>query len=225
MDTRAKTWLPRILFIVALLAVLGGGAWWLSHLKGSSAPRRQVAKIALLPDTPPPPPPKEEKKPPPPKEEPKQLVHEEQIKPAEAPKAPEPIKMEGAAGEGNSAFAAGGVSKDYNGGPAVSGGAGGSGTGSDRAQERFFANTVRQQLHDEIERRLKGEDALLIASFAIWIAKDGAIQKYELAPTGNERNDAALRAALDETMRDFKLPPPPAIAQPMRFRLSVRPQA
>jgi len=225
MNTRAKTWLPRIVFIAVLLALFGGGAWWLSHLKGGSGPHRQVAKIALLPDTPPPPPPPPKQDKPPPKEEPKQIIREEQIKQAEAPKAPEPLKMEGAAGEGNSAFASGSVSKDYAGGPAVSGGAGGAGTGSDRAQERFFANTARQQLQAEIERRLKGEDTQLIASFAIWIAKDGAIQKYELAPSGNERNDAALRAALDDTMRDFKLPPPPAIAQPMRFRLSVRPQA
>ncbi|MBV8604204.1 MAG: TonB C-terminal domain-containing protein [Pelomonas sp.] len=220
-----KSWLPGALVVLALLVLFAGGGWWLSHLKGGAGPKRQVARIALLPDTPPPPPPKEEKKPEPPKQEPKQPVPQEQPKQVEAPKAPEPIKMEGAAGQGSSAFAAGGVNHEYQGGPAVSGGTGGSGTGSDRAQERFFANTARQQLHDEIERRLKGEDAQLIAVFAIWVAKDGAIERYELTPSDNPHNDAALRAALDETMHEFKLPPPPALTQPLRFKLSVRPQA
>ena len=58
-------------------------------------------------------------------------------------------------------------------------------------------------------------------------AVHGGIQRFELSPSGNDANDVALRAALEETRRQFKLPPPPAVAlsQPMRFRLSVRPQA
>jgi len=225
MSARRKSWLPMALLAATLLALIGGGAWWLRHMKGGiDAPRRQTAKISLLPDTPPPPPPpKEEKKPEPPKDEPKQVVHEEQVKQAEAPKAAEPIKMEGAAGEGGSAFAAGSVGKEYSGGTPGTGATGG--TGSDRAQERFFANTAKQMLRDEIERRLKGDADQLVASFSIWVAKDGAIERYELQPTGNAGNDAALRAALDATRAEFKLPPPPAISQPMRFRLNVRPQA
>jgi len=224
---KTRPWLLPALFALAFAVLLAAGAWYLSTMKSSEGPRRQVSRIALLPDTPPPPPPpKEEKKPEPPKDEPKQVVHEEQIKQAEAPKAPEPIKMEGAAGEGNSAFAAGGVKNEYSGGTPVTGAStGGTGTSSDRAQERFFANTVRQQLRDEIERRLKGDADQMVASFSIWLARDGAIERYELQPSGSESNDAALRAALDETVRQFKLPPPPAIAQPMRFRLNVRPQA
>ena len=224
---RKESWVMPALFGLIVTVLLIGGWWYLSHMKGGEGPRRQVAKIALLPDTPPPPPPpKEEKKPEPPKDEPKQVVHEEQIKQAEAPKAPEPIKMEGAAGEGNSAFAVGGVKNEYSGGTPVTGAStGGTGTSSDRAQERFFANTVRQQLRDEIERRLKGDADQMTASFSIWLARDGAIERYELQSSGNEGNDTALRAALDETVRQFKLPPPPAIAQPMRFRLNVRPQA
>ncbi|WP_144006684.1 TonB C-terminal domain-containing protein, partial [Pelomonas sp. KK5] len=122
--------------------------------------------------------------------------------------------------------AAGGVKNEYSGGTPVTGSAGGNGTSSDRAQERFFANTVRQQLRDEIERRLKGDADQMLASFSIWIARDGAIERYELQPSGNAGNDAALRAALDETQRQFRLPPPPqVVAQPLRFRLNVRPQA
>ncbi len=217
--------------LLAALAfvLLAFAAWWgLKHMK-AEAPRRQVAKITILPDTPPPPPPppKEEKKPEPPKEELKQVMREEAPKPVEAPKPAEAIKMEGAAGDGPSAFAAGSVNRDYAGGTPVTGSGGPAGSAADRAQERFYANTARQLLQAEIEKYLKADAEQLTATFAIWLDKDGAIQRFELSPSGNDGNDFALRAALDETRRQFKLPPPPALAlsQPMRFRLSVRPQA
>ena len=224
-DRPANTWLPKLLMGIALVVFLGGGWWFLSHMKGGDGPHRQVSRIALLPDTPPPPPPppKDEKKPEPPKDEPKQVVHEEQIKQAEAPKAAEPIKMEGAAGDGPSAFGSGAVKNDYAGGAPLTG-PGGTGTGADRAQERFYANSARQLLRDEIERRLKGEGDQLVATFAVWVGKGGEIERFELTPSGNAGNDAALRTALEETSHQFKLPPPPAITRPMRFRLSVRPQ-
>lgn len=217
------------LLAAVAFALLAFAAWWgLTHLK-AEGPKRQVAKIAILPDTPPPPPPppKEEKKPEPPKEEPKQVMREEAPKPVEAPKPAESIKMEGAAGNGPSAFGAGTVSKDYAGGTPGTGSGGPAGTASDRAQERFYANTARQLLQGEIERHLKADAEQLTATFAIWLDKDGGIQRFELSPSGNDGNDTALRSALDETRRQFKLPPPPALAlsQPMRFRLSVRPQA
>lgn len=217
------------LIVAAVCLLLGLAVWWAVKSIKPEGPKRQVAKISILPDTPPPPPPppKEEKKPEPPKEEPKQVMREEQLKQVEAPKPAESIKMEGAAGDGPSAFAAGSVAKDYAGGTPTTGASGPAGTPADRAQERFYANTARQLLQGEIERHLKGDAEALTATFAIWLDKDGAIQRFELSPSGNDGNDTALRAALDETRRQFKLPPPPALAlsQPMRFRLSVRPQA
>jgi periplasmic protein TonB len=218
------------LIVAAGCLLLGLGIWWAVKGIKTEAPKRQVAKISILPDTPPPPPPppKEEKKPEPPKEEPKQVMREEQIKQAEAPKPAEAIKMEGAAGDGPSAFAAGSVAKDYAGGtPTTGSSAGPAGTAADRAQERFYANSARQLLQSEIERHLKADAEQLTATFAIWLDKDGGIQRFELSPSGNDGDDSALRNALDETRRQLKLPPPPALAlsQPMRFRLSVRPQA
>nr|WP_295077484.1 TonB C-terminal domain-containing protein [uncultured Roseateles sp.] len=225
-DSPRRTWLLRgavaLGFVAAVLLV----AWTVKHMKPSAAPKQQTAKITILPDTPPPPPPppKDEKKPEPPKDEAKQVMRAEQIKQAEAPKpANEPIKMEGAAGDGPSAFAAGGVSKEYSGG-AVAGGAAQQGTASDRAQERFFANSAKQMLRDAIERHLKSEATQATAEFNVWIAKDGAITRFELRPSGDVRLDAELNAALDETARSLKLlPPPVAAAQPMKFRLNVRP--
>src|SRR5438270_12676321 len=93
-----RVWAARIviaLAVVALVALLTIGLK--SLMGGTSAPARQVAKIALLPDTPPPPPPKEEPKKEPPKEEPKQQIQQEQPKPQLAPPAAAPLKMEGAA--------------------------------------------------------------------------------------------------------------------------------
>jgi len=108
-------WLAIILGAV-VLALLGALLWSLFHGK-SDAPRK-APKISLIPLAPPPPPPKEEKRPDPPKEEkrPEPLKEQPEIKPPapveqKAP-APEPgpeLKMEGAAGDGPSAFSAGRV--------------------------------------------------------------------------------------------------------------------
>jgi hypothetical protein len=214
--------LARAGFVLAVLLLVAGAAWWLSQLSSSaSGPKRQVARIALLPDKPPPPPPKEEKRPEPKPEE-QRLQQQREARSIDDPKpVNEPIKMEGAAGDGPSAFQSGSVSSEYQGGTPVTGAAGGSGT--DRAQERFYANTARQLLRDAIEQHLRSDAAQLAAVFSVWLDSDGTIQRFELRPTGDERQDGALRAALAETSRTLKLPAPPAITQPMRFRLTVRP--
>ncbi|MDC8784043.1 TonB C-terminal domain-containing protein [Roseateles koreensis] len=227
-DAPSRVWWVRGAVALAFVAVVALVAWTVSHMKVSGAPKHQVAKISILPDTPPPPPPppKDEKKPEPPKDEPKQVMREEQLKQAEAPKpANEPIKMEGAAGDGPSAFAGGSVGREYSGGTPATGAAGGGlGTNSDRAQERFYANTVRQMLRDAVERHFKSDATQATAEFSIWVARDGGIGRYELRPTGDARLDEALTAALDETTRALKLPAPPlAAAQPMKFRLNLRP--
>lgn len=216
--------------VVVGLLVAGSLAWWLkSQLSAPSAAKRQVAKIALLPDTPPPPPP------PPPKDEPKPPPRDDnkppppdlapKPQPAPAP-ANEPIKMEGAAGSGDSPFAAGAVTNDYKGGtPTVGASAPGGGSVVDRAQERFYAQSARQLLQGEIERALRSETTELVISFSLWVDRAGAIQQVQLQPSGNAQQDAALQAALDDTRRAFKLPQPPAgLTQPLRFRLTVRPQ-
>ena len=223
----------RMLVIAAVvLAVLAAGslAWWLkSQLSAPSAAKRQVARITILPDTPPPPPP------PPPKAEPKPPPRDDNKppppdlapKPLQAPVAAnEPIKMEGPAGSGDSPFAAGAVSNDYKGGPpTVGASAPGAGSVVDRAQERFYAQSARQLLQGEIERTLRSETTELVVSFSLWIDRAGAIQQVQLQPSGSTQDDAALQAALDDARRAFKLPQPPAgLTQPLRFRLTVRPQ-
>lgn len=202
-----------------LLLFTGLVAWGLSTLSfDTPSPKRQVARIALVPDTPPPPPP-------PPKETPKEAPRPEarpQPRPDEAPKpqppADEPLKMEGEAGTGPSAFAAGTVTSDYRGGPATVGGAASSPGVADRAAERLYASTVRQMLQGEIERRLAPEAGELSATFELWVSADGRIARWEA--------DAAappLKTALAASAEALRLPAPPASSQqPMRFRLTVR---
>ena len=224
------SWAARLLKVGGALMLVGlliAAAFYLRKLAGEdTAPKRQIAKITILPDTPPPPPPPPKDNKPPPETQSKPMP-DAPLKPAEVPQpANAPLKMEGEAGEGASAFAAGTVNKEYSGGAVSTGAAqaGGSGTSSDRAQERFFANTARQLLRDAIERHLKSDATQATAEFSLWIARDGGITRFELRPTGDGRLDSELNAALDETTRALKLPPPPvAAAQPMKFRLNVRP--
>ena len=218
--------------VLAGLLLVGALAWWLKgQLSQPAEPKRQMARITILPDTPPPPPP------PPPRDEPKPPPRADDKppppdmapKPQQAP-APEnaPLKMEGAAGTGDSPFAAGTVRNDYQGGPpslGASAPAGGTANVVDRAQQRLYAQSARQLLQTEIERALRGDAVELVVSFALWVDASGAIQRAEVLPSGNPQHDTDLRTALDDTRRTLKLPQPPAaLAQPMRFRLTVRPQ-
>lgn len=214
--------------LVALALVAALALWLKGRLSTPDAPKRQVSRIAILPDTPPPPPP------PPPKDEPKPVPRDDNKppppdmapKPQQAPAAAnEPIKMEGAAGDGPSAFAAGAVNREYQGGTPTVGGAPAKGapTTADRAQERLYANTARGLLRDAIERHLKAEAAQVSAEFTLWLAADGSIRQLQLQPTGDPVLDAALDEALAETRRSLRLPAPPGGLPPMRFKLSVRP--
>lgn len=214
------------LLLTLLVGGLGvGAALWVRQLSGQpEAPKRQVAKISLLPDQPPPPPPPPPKEIKPPPDAPNKPMPESAPKPAEAAQPRnEPIKMEGAAGDGPSAFAAGPVRNEYIGGTPATGAAQ-SGSGSDRALERFFASTARQLLRDALEKHLKSERSEALAEFRVWVERDGSIARHALQSTGDVRLDAELNAALDEAARSLKLPPPPAAAaQPMKFRLQLRP--
>ena len=216
----------QVLVALAVIALLVGAAMWIKSMTGGpAAAKRQTAKISILPDTPPPPPPPPPKeKPEPPKDQPKQVMREQQLK-QDAPKpANEPIKMDGPAGDGPSAFAAGTVNNEYKGGAPVVGASGGTGGNvADRAQERFYANSVRQLLHDEIEKNLRSDAGELTATFSVWIEPDGSIRRFELVPTGDAAHDTDLRFAFDQTSRRLHLPAHSGLPQPMRFKLSVRP--
>lgn len=222
-----RTWALRIGIAFALVALVGAMVKGIGKmLEATPHAKRQIAKIAILPDTPPPPPPpREEPKKSTPKDEARQIRPQEQPKPQAAP-TEAPIKMEGAAGSGESPFTAGAVTQDYRGGTPQVGVAGASApsTATDRAAERFYANTARQLLRDEIERQLRADAGELTATFALWVDAEGRIRRHELTASGDAAHDADMQSALAAAARALKLPPPGGLPQPMRFRLSVRPQ-
>lgn len=211
-------------FVPALLvlALVAGGFLVRSMIgKGGDGPKRQNVKIAVLPDTPPPPPPppKEEKKPEPKPEENKPQP-QEQPKPVEAPPEPQQLKMEGAAGDGPSAFGAGSVSSEYKGGAI---GTGGGGTVGDRLAASSYGNATKRELQAHLNR----EDGLRRAGdykvpMAIWIRADGTLERFELlGSSGNPETDELLRKAMGR-FTGFRNLPPPHMAWPMRLQLTNR---
>lgn len=210
--------LSRFIVPLVILLLMGGVAavLWFTLDKDGGAPRRQMVKIAVLPDTPPPPPPpKEEKKPEPEKVEAKPQPTPEQPKPVETPPAPQQLKMDGPAGDGPSAFAAGQVSQEYKGGEI------GTGQGANRLQYAFFTNRLTRHIQSELARDddLKGLDYRV--NVRLWLTPTGGMQKVELlSSTGNAEHDRDLRQAL------MQLPPvdqmPANLPQPLTLRITNR---
>ena len=218
--------LRRVALVSAAAVLIGLLGWALKKWASGSShePRQQVARIAILPDTPPPPPP------PPPKERPPESKSEPKPQPTpdNTPKPPAPaneaLKMEGAAGNGPSAFQAGSVSQEYKGGAVNTGAAASAVSVADRAAERLYASSLRQALREELEKQLPAELGELNAQFALWISPEGRLQRWELEPGAPaapaERSE--LNAALGRSAQQFQQTPPPGLTQPLRFRLTLR---
>jgi protein TonB len=181
-------WPQRLAIAFGLLSATCAMVWGaMNFIHSASAPKRQVARIMVLPDTPPPPPPPDEAKPPP-KE---QVVREMNIPKVETPPAPAQLKMEGQAGEGPSAFASGDVKQDYIGGDI--------GNGSrysayiSRLEQRVQAELSRHKLHVSNMRVF------------VWLSPDGAVNRYSVEG-GESGDERAVRAALADLTRIDEAP-------------------
>src|SRR6202050_3588764 len=164
-----QMWRRRILIGLSMLGFVGAVVWGginLSH--GPSGPKRQIARIMILPDTPPPPPPPEVKIPP--KEE--QPEHQIEQPKQETPPEPEQLKMEGQAGEGPSAFAAGEVKQDYIGGDI--------GNGSRYAA---YVDRVEQRIQLELTRHKVRANSVKVF---LWLMPDGSLQPCTVEGGGTE---------------------------------------
>ncbi|MDP2868739.1 TonB C-terminal domain-containing protein [Methyloversatilis sp.] len=211
-----------ILLALVGMGVVGYGGYWLkSQFSKPSTPTRQVTKISIIPDTPPPPPPppREEKRP-----EPKEQkdVKVEQPKPVEAPpQQAEQLKMEGAAGDGPSAFASGDVTNEYKGGD-VGSTIGGAPAKPNRMQYAFYTNALQRHIQDELARNRNVKQIDYRVVVKVWLGRDGSIQRAVLDDsTGDDKADSALSAALAD-MRAFREAPPADMPQPIRLRITNR---
>ncbi len=212
--------LQKWVLIAVLVALLAAAGWWIvgkMSEPAGSGPKRQTVKIAVLPDTPPPPPPPKPDKPPEPeKQELKPQVQQEQPKPQEAPPAPAQLKMDGPAGDGPGAFAAGQVSTEYKGGEI--------GTGSGGVNKLQFA-LFTSQLQKHIQLQLAKNTAIKLGDYRVnvqvWMTPAGEFQRVELlSSTGEAQTDEALQNALNHmaAMRDV----PANLPQPVRLRITNR---
>ncbi len=206
------------------LVVVGLGVFIYSQTgKQPAASKRQTVKIAVLPDTPPPPPPpREEKKEPKPDENKPQP--QEQPKPVEAPPEPQQLKMDGPAGDGPSAFAAGNVTSEYRGGEIGSGaGGGGSAAIADRLAALTYGNAAKRELNEFLNREAslrRAKDYRLPIS--LWVRPDGSIEKFELTGTsGNAEVDELLLTTMRK-FAGFRVAPPQGLVQPMRLQVTNR---
>jgi protein TonB len=203
--TQGQIWMRRVGVFVGIVAFVLLVVWLGMKLSsGSAKARHQVAKIALLPDTPPPPPP-----PPPPEKpkiEPKMQTKQDQEKQKETPPEPQVVKMEGAAGDGPSPFAAGEVKNDY--------------IGGDIGNGEVFANyvgRVAQFIQDELTRRkAKVKDARML----LWLDADGTVQRFEVSGAAPD-----VERQIRTAMADFhRMPqqPPQGMPMPMGLEISER---
>lgn len=194
--------------LVVVLVLLGWGVWTLLH--GNSKRPPKPPKITLLEPPPPPPPPKFEKKPDPPKEQ--KEIKVEQPKPKEAPPQPSPdLKMEGPAGNGPSAFAAGKITSDDV-----------SKIGTGNGMFNPF-NNYANLLKGELQRYFGKNNALRRRRYTVevrvWVADGGVIKRFELiGSTGDTDTDGAIRQAMS-SLPGFNQTPPANMPQPIRLRI------
>lgn len=206
-------WLKILVISLLGLIVLGLIGWGvMSLMGGKSGKPRKPPVVTLLPDKPPPPPPppKEEKKPEP-KEEKKDAKVEPPKEQVPQPAQNEPLKMEGAAGDGNSAFGSGTVGREYTGG-AIGG----------TAQQGVYAGRLQRHLQEQLGRNRKLKESDYRVTLRVWLRRDGSVEKTELAQsTGSASLDELLKEALLQVgaMREA---PPENMPQPIRIRVTAR---
>ncbi|MGD0489907.1 MAG: TonB-dependent receptor [Steroidobacteraceae bacterium] len=200
----ARLWLRRALIGIGMLGFIGAvvlGGMNLS--RGPQGPKRQVARIMILPDTLPPPPPPEEKKPPPKEEQPKQQVEAPK---QQTPPEPQQLKMEGQAGEGPSAFAAGEVKQDYIGGDI-----------GDGSRYAGYVSRLEQMIQDELTRhKLRVTNVKVF----LWLLPDGSVQRVTVAG-GDGEAERSVRTALADLTRVNEAPVAD-MPMPVGLEISVR---
>lgn len=212
--------IKRIGVIAIILAVLGGLGYALKGLLDSPGPqKREITTIKLVPDTPPPPPP------PPPKEPPKEVPKEAPKEIKEAPPKPkqeetppaEQLKMEGAAGDGPSPFAAGQVTEEYKGGeisnaPTIGG-------GPSKYQFAWYTDLIKEQIENAISKDKSLASGSYKVIVTVRVKSDG---KIEFISSNADQDKAELVRKAFAEMPALLEPPPSDMPQPVKLRVTAR---
>lgn len=215
-----KVWLVRIVLALGLLLILVLIGIGLQHLlSGKPSTKKPVTTIKIMPDTPPPPPPPPKE---PPKEQPKEQPKEikmEQPKPQEAPQPPaEALKMEGAAGDGPSPFAAGTVNNEYKGGEVATH----IGGGGSKRQFTWFAGLIKSRIEDALAKDPQLASGKYKVVVHVWVKPDGRLDRFEIAgSSGDAITDDHIKAALN-AMPPLSEAPPDDMPQPVKLRITAR---
>ena len=218
----SQRWLIAAVVVVTLAALVAGA--YLVMGMDKSETKKKAPKIALItppaPPPPPPPPPKFEKKPEPPKEQQEVKMAPPEQKQDDPPPSPE-LKMEGAAGDGPSAFGSGRVtSEDLS----MLGGAQRAGTGTGSGMFDPYANYMNLA-KGELQKYLKKNAALRRWRYSLdvhlWVSPNGAISRFELVSgSGDPETDAAVSQAL-ASLPALSQALPNNMPQPLRLRVST----
>ena len=212
------SWLKRIVVILVALSLLAGLGYGFNKLMsgGDIKPKKNITKIALK-DVPPPPPPPPPKEPPKeqPKDQPKEVKEVQQPKPAEAPPS-EQLKMDGPAGDGPSAFAAGEVKNEYKGGDVKTIGSDGG------AKYNWYAGLIKSQIEAALEKNKKLAEGQYKVIVTVWLRQNGDIEKLEVGQSDAEPQiEQAIKTALD-AMPAMREVPPEGMPQPIKLRITAR---
>jgi len=208
-----RRWLKILVGALLGVALLGLVAWGISSLMGAKTGKpRKPSTVTLMPDKPPPPPPKEEKRPEPPKEDKKEVKIEQPREQVPQPAQNEPLKMEGAAGDGDGPFGAGTVGREYAGGT----------VGAMGMQQGLYAGRLQRHLQEQLSRNRKLRESDYRVTVKIWLRHDGSLDRAELAgSTGNETLDQLLRETLQQ-IPPMREAPPENLIQPLKIRVTNR---
>lgn len=224
-----------VLGLVAALLVCALGYLIYSRMDVKSAKPPKAPKISLIPSTPPPPPPppKEEKKPEPPKEQKEVKVDPTpQVKDAPpAPPSPE-LKMEGAAGDGPSAFAAGKVTREDVVPPVAKPAAPPAPAPPQQAvlpkavsglfnPLTNYANGLKGEVQRFLARNKELRQRAYKVELHLWVDTDGQLTRHELiGSSGDDATDELIRQAMAGLGRTSMVPPQ-QMPQPIRLSLAT----
>ena len=217
--SNASVWLKRIgLLLLGALLLVGLVYLAKSLMSGGSTQKKAVTTVKLLPDTPPPPPPPPPKEPP--KEQPKEMKEIKEIQQPKQEQTPpaEVLKMEGAAGDGPSMFAAGAVSSEYKGGDV------GTKIGGRKGLAAFAWFTG--QVKVKVEEALAADKDLSVAQYRLvvllWLNTSGHIERVEIQGTSNnDKTDGLIKKVLSSKQVANEAPPSD-MPQPIKIRITSK---